>query len=269
MARPVSPPRRAGSKAAGTASPRHVRRNRASWNREADDYQREHASQLNRFDRPSWGVWEIPEATLEVLGEVRGKDVLEFGCGGGQWSIALARRGARPVGLDLSIRQLGHAARLMSDAGERFPLVNANAERVPLADGSFDVVFCDHGAMTFTDPYVTVPEVARVLRPGGLFAFNMASPLIWLCWGEGEEAPGPELVRDYFGLRRATWPTSVEFQLPYGEWIRLFRDNGFEVLDLVELRPPPRARTTYPDFAPPGWARRWPGENIWKLRKSG
>ena len=111
-------------------------------------------------------------------------------------------------------------------------------------------------------------EVGRLLRPGGVFAFNIASPLIWLCWGDGEEPPGPELVRSYFGLRRETWET-VEFQLPYGEWIRLFRSNGFEVLDLVELRPPARPRTTYPDFAPLGWARRWPGENIWKLRKRG
>ena len=99
-------------------------------------------------------------------------------------------------------------------------------------------------------------------------AFNIASPLIWLCWGDGEEPPGPELVRSYFGLRRATWDT-VEFQLPYGEWIRLFRSTGFDVLDLVELRPPARPRTTYPDFAPVRWARRWPGENIWKLRKLG
>ena len=257
------------SATAATAVPRHIRVNRASWNRTADEYQREHARQLNRFDRPSWGVWEIPESKLEVLGDVRGKDVLEYGCGGGQWSIALSLRGARPVGLDLSINQLGHARRLMDRAEASFPLVNANAERTPFADESFDVVFCDHGAMTFADPQLAVPEVARVLRRDGLFAFNMASPLIWLCWGNGEEPPGPELVRDYFGMRRGTWVDTMEFQLPYGAWIRLFRDHDFEVLDLVELRPPSRPRTTYPDFAPVAWARRWPGENIWKLRKRG
>ena len=245
----------------------HVRRNRASWNKEADGYQREHASQLNRFDRPGWGVWQIPDARLDVFGDVRGRDVLEYGCGGGQWSIALARRGARPVGLDVSIRQLSHAQRLQEAAGVAFPVVNADAERAPFADAIFDIVFCDHGAMTFADPHRAVPEAARLLRPGGLFAFNIASPLIWLCWGDGEEPPGPELVRDYFGMRRGAWGDSVEFQLPYGEWIRLFRSSGFAVLDLIELRPPARPRTTYPDFAPVKWARRWPGENIWKLQK--
>ena len=266
----MSPSRRGGVRSAdgATASPRHVRRNRASWNREADDYQREHGSQLNRFDRPRWGTWGIPESSLNVLGDVAGKDVLEFGCGAAQWSIVLGRMGARPVGLDLSTRQLSHARRLMGEADSRVSLVNANAERTPFPDARFDIVFCDHGAMTFADPLRTVPEVARILRPGGLFAFNIASPLIWLCWGDGEEPPGRELVRSYFGMRRQTWE-AVEFQLPYGEWIRLFRTHGFEILDLVELRPPSRPRTTYPDFAPLEWARRWPGENIWKLRKAG
>ena len=129
------------------------------------------------------------------------------------------------------------------------------------------MVFCDHGAMSFADPFATVPEVVRLLRPGGLFAFDMASPLIWLCWGDGEEPPGPSLVRDYFGMHRQRWE-SDEFQLPYGEWLRLFHANRLEVLDLIELRPPARARTTYPDFAPFEWARRWPAENIWKLRKA-
>jgi SAM-dependent methyltransferase len=261
-------PRRASERCSERSSG-HVRRNRASWNREADEYQREHATQLNRFDRMGWGTWGIPDAKLDVLGEVRGKDVLEYGCGGGQWSIALSRRGARPVGLDLSIRQLEHAALLREEAGASFPLVNADAERVPFADATFDVVFCDHGAMTFADPQRTVPEVARVLRPGGLFAFNIASPILWLTIVDGDDAPaGTELRRDYFGMRGGAWDTTVEFQLPYGEWIRLFRSCGFEVLDLIELRPPASPRTTYPDFAPAEWARRWPSENIWKLRRA-
>jgi hypothetical protein len=56
-----------------TGSPRHVRKNRRDWDTGADEYQAEHAKQLNRFGRPVWGVWGIPESTLQVLGDVRGR----------------------------------------------------------------------------------------------------------------------------------------------------------------------------------------------------
>jgi ubiquinone/menaquinone biosynthesis C-methylase UbiE len=68
-------------------------------------------------------------------------DVLELGCGAAQWSISLAGLGARPVGLDVSARQLEHARRAMAGAGVDFPLIEASAEDVPLRDGRFDVIF--------------------------------------------------------------------------------------------------------------------------------
>lgn len=249
----------------------HVRRNRAHWENESDSYQERNAPQLNRWDRLAWGVWDIPEDEIRVLGDVAGKDALEFGCGGCQFGIKVAKGGARVVGLDFSSNQLRHAHRHMEETGVRFPLVQASGEEVPFRDASFDLVFCDHGVMGFADPYRTVPEAARVLRTGGMFAFNMPSPIIWLAWGDADEPPTPELRRSYFGLRSADladpdWQTT-EFQLPYGEWIRLFRRHGLAVEDLVELRPGPRARSTYRDYVDLEWARRWPAENIWALRK--
>jgi ubiquinone/menaquinone biosynthesis C-methylase UbiE len=154
----------------------HARRNRVYWDAESDEYEAQHSAQLEREPR-SWGVWSIPESELNVLGDVRDKDVLEFGCGAARWSIALSRLGARCVGLDNSARQLEHARRLMADAGIDFPLVHASAESAPLPDASFDIVFCDHGAMSFADPHRTVPEAARLLRPGGLLAFSAETPL--------------------------------------------------------------------------------------------
>jgi SAM-dependent methyltransferase len=211
-------------------------------------------------------VWHVPEAELRVLGDVKGLDVLELGCGGAQWSIALAKLGARPVGLDLSPRQLDHARRAMAAAGVDFPLIEASAEDVPLADEGFDVVFCDHGAFNFADPTRLVPECARLLRSGGLLAFNTPSPLVDLVYDVDGDRIVDRLVNDYFELRRFEGDDEVSFQLPYGEWIRLLRANGFEVEDLIEIRPPEGATTTY-DFAPLEWARRWPAENIWKARK--
>ncbi len=144
-------------------------------------------------------------------------------------------------------------------------------EAVPLRRESFDLVFCDHGVMGFADPSLTVPEVARVLRPGGRFVFNGTTPWMWVAWGDDEEPASREMRLDYFGLRRADhddpdWSTT-EFQLTYGDWIRLFRANGLAIEDLIELRPSEDATTTYDDYAPLEWARAFPAEHIWKVRK--
>ena len=236
------------------------------WDGYSDEYQAKHGAQLDDSGgRP--GARPDPESELRVLGDVAGKDMLEFGCGAAQWSIALAQAGARPVGLDLSARQLEHARRLMAEAGVDFPLVQASAEAVPLPDASFDIVFCDHGAMTFADPYRTVPEVARLLRPGGLFAFNHHSPIEAICWAPDAEHAGDRLGLDYFGMHASTTATRSYFQLPYGEWIRLFRANGFMVEDLIEPRPPADATSTYRTADELAWARRWPSECIWRLRR--
>jgi len=211
----------------------------------------------------------MPEAELQVLGEVADRDILELGCGAAQWSIALARLGARPVGLDLSERQLEHARRLMVEAGVDFPLVHATAEAVPLPDESFDIVFCDYGGMTFGDPYATVPETARLLRPGGLLAFCGGTPIVQMCYPDDSEHPGDRLLRDYFSVWALPFEGYVDYMLPYGAWIRLFRAHGFVVEDLIELRPAPGATSSFRDDADRDWYRHWPGEQIWRVRKEG
>jgi ubiquinone/menaquinone biosynthesis C-methylase UbiE len=244
--------------------------NRAAWDRLSDEYQERNADFIGRKDEPRWGMWQLPDSELGIIGDVAGLDVLELGCGAAQWSILLAGRGARIVGLDNSARQLEHARKLMAEAGVDFPLVHASAEDVPLSDASFDVVFCDHGGMTFGDPYRTVPEAARLLRPGGAFAFSHSTPLALVCLDEELETMAQRLVRPYFGMHRfdelADEP--VEFNLPYGEWIRLFRENGFRVEALVEVRPPEGAETTYRTPQETEWARFWPMEEIWLLSRS-
>jgi ubiquinone/menaquinone biosynthesis C-methylase UbiE len=173
------------------------------------------------------------------------------------------------VGVDLSEEQLAHARRLQAEAGVSFPLVHASAEAVPLADAGFDIAFCDHGAFTFADPYRLVPEAARLLRDGGLLAFNMSTPFVDICWPAGSEEVTERLWLDYFGLHEVETGEvdHVEFNLPYGEWIRLFRRSGFVVEDLIELRPAEDAVSSYRSDVARAWARRWPMEHIWKVRR--
>jgi SAM-dependent methyltransferase len=244
--------------------------NRAYWEGMSASYQREHADSIGGERAESWGVWRIPEAELQVLGDVAGLDVLELGCGAAQWAIALAARGARVTGLDQSSEQLRHAREAAEAAGVELALVEASAEAVPLDDGSFDVVFCDHGAIGWADPLVLIPEAARLLRSGGLLAWCWGTPTLEACWPVDVEQTGTTLVRDIFGMHRFIDETddTVSFMLPHSETIAALRGAGLHVDSLLELRPPEGATSTYrPHPGELAWARRWPMEEIWRARK--
>jgi SAM-dependent methyltransferase len=248
----------------------HVRRNREAWNAWAADFvtpgERAWAS-----EEPYWGIWAIPEAELNVLpGDLTGVDAVELGCGTGYVSAWLLRRGARPVGVDVSREQLATARRLQDEHGLSFPLFEASAEHLPFPDASFDLAISEYGASIWADPYLWVPEAARVLRPGGRLTFLVNGSIMMLCVPDDADAlPSDRLVRDYFGMHRFEWSDepSVEFHLGYGDWIRLLRANGFEVEDLLELRPPEGATTEFDGIVGLEWARRWPSEEVWKTRK--
>ena len=250
--------------------PEHVRRNLAAWDAWATDYEAP-GRRAWAADEPSWGVFGVPESTLHVFPEdVRGLDVIELGCGTAYVSAWLARRGAHPVGIDNSEAQLETARRFQDEFDIHFPLIHGNAETVPLPDASFDLAISEYGASTWADPYRWVPEAARLLRPGGRLTF-LVNGTLWVLTVPDLEADGPageRLLRPYFGMHRFEWPDTdaVDFHLGYGDWIRLLRANGFEVEDLVEVRPPPDATTTW-NLATPEWAQRWPVEEIWKARK--
>ena len=182
--------------------------------------------------------------------------------------MALALRGARPVGLDLSDAQLEHASRLVAERGVAVRLVQGDVEALPFDDGAFDIVFADHGGFSFADPYRAVPEAARVLRSGGLLAFCRSHPIMTVAEPLDAEHAEERLVNPYFEMHRIDWPGwMVEYQLPFGEWIRLFRRSGLLIEDLIEPRPDPGAVSTYRDDVDREWSRRWPAETIWRLRK--
>ena len=249
----------------------HILRNRAAWDRMAVQYEAAGRRAWEATD-PFWGTWRVPESELHVLPDVKGLDVVELGCGTGYVSAWLARRGARPIGVDNSPSQLANARRFQREFGLDFPLIHANAEETPLVGERFDLAISEYGACIWCDPYRWVPEAARLLRPGGRLIFLVNGGLLMLFMSERDEdgPAGHVLLRDYFGMHRFEWPDdpSVEFHLGYGDWIRLLRRSGFEVEDMLEIRPPEGSTTRYP-FVTLDWARRWPCEEVWKARKRG
>jgi SAM-dependent methyltransferase len=248
--------------------PEYISKNRSYWNVRARDYE-ESGRRAWQSTEPQWGIWDIPEPDLHILPDVAGKDVIELGCGTAYISAWLARRGARVVGIDNSPVQLAHARRFQHEFGLRFPLIHAAAEAVPLQDESLDVVISEYGASIWSDPYLWIPEAARLMRPSGELVFLVNSSILMLCIPDQEDQPAEErLLRSYFGMHRFDWPdgTSVEFHLGHGDWIRLLRRHEFEVEDLIEIQAPEGARTRHP-YVTGSWARKWPAEEIWKARK--
>ena len=140
---------------------------------------------------------------------------------------------------------------------------------VPYPDASFDFAISEYGACLWADPQCWVPEASRLLRPGGHLVFLVNSFLISLCAPDIEDvAATARLLRPAFGMYRFEWPgdDSVEFHPSHGDWIRLLRQSGFEIEALIEVQPPAYATTRYP-FVTLDWARKWPCEEVWKVRK--
>jgi SAM-dependent methyltransferase len=116
-----------------------------------------------------WGMWCIPQSRLPDLpADLADVVAVELGCGSGYVSAWLARRGARPVGVDVPARQLAVAHRLQGEFGSRFPLVQADAERVPLSAGCADLVISEYGASVWCAPYRGIHEAAQLRRPRGV-----------------------------------------------------------------------------------------------------
>ena len=249
--------------------PEHVRRNRAEWDTWAKDFEGPGLSNWSA-DEPSWGIWGVPEADVGMLpAKLADKDAIELGCGTAYVSAWLARRGARPIGIDNSAAQLANARKFQERFGLDFELIHGNAEQVPLPDASFDIAISEYGASIWCDPYKWIPEASRLLRPGGELVFLANSVLIMLCIPDIEDGRAVEqLLRPQFGIHRFEWSDddSVEFHIPHGKMIALLRDSGFEVEELIEVRAPAGAKAVFP-HAPLEWSRKWPCEEIWRARK--
>jgi SAM-dependent methyltransferase len=249
----------------------YIERNRALWSETNRQYTDESADKAWTETEITWGIFEVSERTINVIGDVHGRDVIELGCGTAYFSAWLARRGARPVGVDLTPAQLATARRCQTRFELAFPLVEANAEQVPLPDASFDLAISEYGASLWCEPARWLPEAARLLRPGGRLIFLTSSLLFNLCVPEsGAEYAGTQLLRAQSAIRRLHWPDGgVEFHPSYGEWITLLRTAGFSIEGLHELYAPPDAKDhEFYRMARVDWAQRWPVEEIWVARKT-
>ena len=245
-----------------------VAANRALWTFVNAEFTDERALRAWAAEEITWGLFEVPERELRVLGEVADLDVIDLGCGTAYLSALLARQGARPVGVDVTPAQLDTARQCQRHFGLAFPLVQADAQEVPLPDDGFDLAVSEYGASVWCDPARWVPEAARLLRPGGRLVFLTNSVLATICVPAEEGFARKCLMRPQRGLYRVRWPGGgIEFHPSHGDWIRILRASGFVVEALHELYAPAAAQThEYYDIATAEWARNWPAEELWVAR---
>jgi SAM-dependent methyltransferase len=247
-----------------------LRRNRALWTQVNAEFTDADALRAWTAESITWGLFTIAEEDLGALGNVADLDVVELGCGTAYFAAWLARRGARPVGVDVTPAQLATARRCQKQLNLFFPLIEASAETVPLRDDQFDLVVSEYGASLWCDPARWVPEAARLLKPGGRLVFLTNSVLATLTVPLASGFAEERLLRSQRDIYRTEWPGGgIEYHPSHGEWVRILRSNGFTLEALHELYAPADADThQYYEIATQAWAQRWPAEDLWVARLS-
>ena len=196
--------------------------NRHGWNTISAGYQRERRIST---DDVHYGPLAPGERELGLMGKVRGKRILEVGCGGGQNAIVLAKWGASCTGVDPSDAQLAHARKLAQEHGVEVQFANGMAEDLgSFPAESFDLVLSSYAFDYVSDIQQAYREVWRVLKPGGPFVFCQSHPWFQAVgWHLAGDPDAPE-VGDY-----ASWPALEEWDWAF--------ENGTSAPMRGHLRP--------------------------------
>ncbi|GAC1322157.1 MAG: class I SAM-dependent methyltransferase [Mycobacteriales bacterium] len=225
------------------------------WDADADAYQAEHGAFLGDA-RFVWCPEGLDEADARLLGEVAGRTVLEIGAGAAQCSRWLVGQGARVVALDLSAGQLAHARALSARTGIDVPLVQGDAEYLPLRDISVDIACSAFGAVPFVaDSARVMREVARVLRPGGRWVFSVTHPMRW-AFADDPGPAGLTVATSYFDRtayveQDATGTATYgEHHRPRGDGVRELVGAGLVLDDVVEPEWPAGHRRSWGQWSP-------------------
>jgi SAM-dependent methyltransferase len=229
--------------------------NRRWWDADADDYHAEHGEFLGDADFV-WCPENLRESDVHLLGDVRGRRILEVGCGSAPCARYLAREGATVVAFDVSGGMLAHAVAGADRTGTSVPLVQADVCEMPFADGSFDLAFSAFGAIPFVaDSALAMREIHRVLRPGGRWVFAATHPMRWAFPDDPGEA-GLTAIQSYFDrspyveVDAAGVPAYVEHHRTMGDRIREIIGAGLVLLDLVEPQWPEDFAGTWGQWSP-------------------
>ena len=211
---------------------------------------------------------QIPgERELRVLPPLGpGSSALELGCGEGQNSVFLAKKGVRCEALDVSEEQLGRARALAAREGVRIGFRRSSLEdfaAAPPPPDRYDLVHSSHALEFVEDPGAVVRAMAAAAKEGGTVLVSTVHPVFNGEWIEGEwgdesgrdaGAAGAGLfLRSYFSppddVRDDAFGHAVSRAWPVSAWFGWFRAAGLEVTALLEPPATPDAPYTSDDWA--------------------
>jgi ubiquinone/menaquinone biosynthesis C-methylase UbiE len=213
---------------------------------------------------------EMP-AMLKALGNVKGKKVLDWGCGSGIYAKILSKREANVKGFDISKEMLKIAKR----DNPHLDLRVGSGYKIPFKE-KFDIVFSSLALHYLKDFDKAFKEVHRVLNKGGVFLFSVANPIVDASVSIKHKGEKVKVLgrRGYFAQAAHT----ADWKLPNGKTvviksyektyeyiIRTINKTGFEIADYIDIKPIASAKNKFPkEYAL--WSK-IPKFVIWKIRK--
>lgn len=210
------------------------------WDRVSENYQQKSGIPT---DDVYWGDFVATESQLKILGNVRGKRILEIACGGAQNSVVLSKWGAKTFGVDLSRKQILYGRKLVRNDSAEVSLLVCNMEKLPFKDESFDIVTTAVSLHYAPDLNAVVAEASRVLVEDGYFTFSAAHP-----FAEGKlvkyRGKSAVALRNYFKRRIVRWVDKLQdgSRVKMHSYYRTLQDyfdaltkKGFIVERYVEL----------------------------------
>lgn len=244
--------------------------------KEKYDYLAEHYHRLRTKDNPQgWFYNEMLEmpATLELLDNVKGKKILDFGCGTGIYAKLLTKKGAKVKGFDISPEMISIAKK----ENPKLDLRVATGYKFPFKE-KFDIILSSLVVHYLEDWDKMFKEVSRVLKKGGDFIFSTGNPIVECMYKL--KVPGRKRKlrtlekNNYFTLKKVKTIWNVDgkeklemqaYHRTYESIIKTIVKNGFEIVDYKDCRPILKSKKIFPSHYKLN--EKMPYFSVWKVRK--
>ena len=212
---------------------------------------------------------EMP-TTLKLLGSIKGKRILDLGCGPGLYASVLKQRGAIVKGIDASEELI----KIAREEVKGVEFILGDAEKLPYRNNEFDIVLSALVLGHFDKWNKVLSEIRRVLKKNGVLVFSIHNPVTEKFVKKKWFFKKFKVLDGYFdeGLKNSTWAKDhklsadiIHYHKTYGTIVKLLVNNGFEIIDYEDAKPLEKMRKLYEKHYNDTLNN--PKFSVWKVRK--